>query len=252
MKIALFAAASDDAKAAKRELKSLYGDVAPEEADVLVPLGGDGTMLETLHETMRLDKPVYGMNCGSVGFLLNPYRPQGLLERIAQAQEAEIYPLKMQAEDKYGKIYEAIAFNEVSLFREQRQAAKIKVQVDDAVRIDQLVCDGVMVATPAGSTAYNFSAGGPIIPLGGNVLALTPISAFRPRRWRGALIPFDQEVAFEITEPGKRPVSCTADFREFRDVVRVNVQQSRAMGVKLMFDPDHALDERILKEQFSV
>ena len=252
MKIAFFASSSEEVRAAKKELIGKYGEVAAEDADVIVTLGGDGTMLETMHHTMDLDTPVYGINFGSVGFLMNPYRPQELARRIKEAEQAVIHPLRMVARDKAGHEHELVAFNEVALFREQRQAAKISIDINDEECIAELVCDGLLVATPMGSTAYNFSAGGPIIPLGGNVLALTPISPFRPRRWRGALLPCQVDITLKIHETGKRPVSATADYKEIRDVVHVQLHQSRSIGRKLLFDPDHALEDRILKEQFAV
>ena len=254
-KFTFWSSSTEKATVAKKALVGLYGDVPLKEADALIVLGGDGSMLEAMHETLPYDKPVYGLNYGSVGFLMNPSHEddfEKLPERLKQARQTEIYPLRMAATDKYGKTYEAVAFNEVSLFREQRQAAKMKVFVNGDEHIEELVCDGALVATPAGSTAYNFSAGGPILPLNANLLALTPISAFRPRRWKGALLPQDVEIEIEIIEPGHRPVSATADFKEFRDVVKVSVRQSQGIRKILMFDPDHALGDRILREQFVI
>lgn len=252
MKLAFFAAPGGEAQSAKKELVKLYGNVSEDEADIIVALGGDGTMLETLHHTIELNKPVYGMNRGSVGFLTNPYEAENLPERLADVLDIIIHPLRMNVVDKYGKTYEALAFNEVSLFREQRQAAKIKVSVNTVERIPELVCDGILVSTPAGSTAYNLSASGPILPLDANVLALTPISPFRPRRWRGAILPNTADFEFEVLEPGKRPVSATADNKEFRDVQKLSVHESRSIGRSLLFNPDHGLYERILTEQFIV
>jgi NAD+ kinase len=249
-KLTFFASETSEAQSALQILQNQYGDVGREKANVAVVLGGDGTLLETLHDVHNIGLPVYGMNCGSVGFLLNPFRPENLLDRIEQAHTVDIFPLHMKAVDQSGKEYDALAFNEVSLLRETRQAAKLKISVDDIERIPELVCDGILLATPAGSTAYNLSAHGPIIPLSANVLALTPISAFRPRRWRGALLPHHLGVRIDIINNQKRPVSATADFTEIRDVQTVIIKQSEAKGCTLLFDPDHNLEERILKEQF--
>ena len=207
-------------------------------------------MLEILHRQLDSGTPVYGMNRGSVGFLMNEFREDGLLERLERAQAVALHPLRMAAETVAGEEVTADAFNEVSLLRETRQTAKIRITVDETPRLDELICDGVLVATPAGSTAYNLSAHGPIIPLGAGVLALTPISAFRPRRWRGALLPEKATVTFEVLEPRKRPVSAVADSTEVRDVARVRVHQARSSSVSLLFDPEHNLEERILREQF--
>jgi NAD+ kinase len=219
--------------------------------DVLVVLGGDGFMLETLHKFVGRNIPVYGMNCGSVGFLLNHYRIDNFVERLNNARATVLHPLRMFARTVNGKEHELLAFNEVSLYRESRQAAKIRVSVDHVVRIEEMVCDGVLVSSPAGSTAYNFSAGGPIIPLGSNVIALTPLSPFRPRRWRGALLPHDTSVHFEILEANKRPVSAVADFTEVRDVEWVAISEVLKTSFTLLFDPEHNLQERIIKEQFA-
>ncbi len=246
---ALVAAESDEAGAACRRLKARYATVEPEAADAVVALGGDGFMLETLHRYLDRGLPIYGMNCGTVGFLMNRFDEEGLPARLAAAEPVRLRPLAMQARDVYGKETQALAINEVSLLRESRQAARIAIRVDGVMRLPELVCDGVLVATPAGSTAYNLSAHGPILPLGSGVLALTPISAFRPRRWRGALLPHAAEVAFEVLDPQKRPVSAVADFTEVRDVVEVRVHEDRRT-LTLLFDPDHNLAERILAEQF--
>lgn len=251
LKIACFTADTDEARAARAALKNLYGEVDPQEADVIVVLGGDGTMLEALHKTIALDRPLYGMNRGSLGFLLNPWQAEGLPERLARSEGVTIHPLRMKTLCGDGMEYEAIAYNEVSLFRESRYAARIGVAVDSVERLPELVCDGILVSTPAGSTAYNLSAHGPILPLSANVLALTPISAFRPRRWRGALLPAAAKIRFEVLDPQKRPVSATADFTEIRDVAQVDVWPSESFGRTLLFDPDHGLAERILKEQFA-
>lgn len=249
-KLTFFAADTEEAQEALKDLKKQYKDVGAHDADIAIALGGDGTLLETIHATYESGLPIYGMNCGSVGFLLNPFRPENLLERLEAAHQVEIFPLRMTATDQQGKKHEAMAFNEVSLLRETRQAAKLKISVDNIERIPELVCDGILLATPAGSTAYNLSAHGPIIPLSANVLALTPISAFRPRRWRGALLPYHLRVKMEILNPEKRPVSATADSTEIRNVTTVEIRQSDSIGCTLLFDPDHNLEERILKEQF--
>ncbi len=254
-KFTFWSSSSKKALTAKKKLIEIYGNHSIEDADAVLVLGGDGSMLEALHDSLNINIPLYGLNYGSVGFMMNPVRVDEfdhLPARMEKAMLTDIYSLKMEATDKYGKTYEAVAFNEVSLFREQRQAAKMKIFVNGEERIPELVCDGVMVATPAGSTAYNFSAGGPILPLSANVNALTPISAFRPRRWKGALLPQSVTIDIEIIEPGHRPVSATADFKEFRDVVKVSIRQSEGIKKTLMFDPDHALSERILREQFII
>jgi NAD+ kinase len=246
-------AASDrpEAQDACERLRSLYGAAPPEEADVIVALGGDGFMLETLHRFMGTNKPIYGMNRGSVGFLMNDYAEEGLLERVSAAERAVIHPLVMTTTDMAGQQRRALAINEVSLLRETRQTAKLRIRVDGKVRMDELVCDGALVCTPAGSTAYNFSAHGPIIPLSGQVLALTPISAFRPRRWRGALLPHTAKVTFEILEADKRRVSAVADNQEVRDVCIVEVAEDRSIDLEMLFDAGRSLEERVLSEQFS-
>jgi NAD+ kinase len=249
-KIHFHAAETEEGALALHDQCAAHGQVSPEEADVIVALGGDGTLLEALHSHHGLGKPFYGMNRGSVGFMLNPYRPHDLQERIAKALKVTLRPLSMLACKDGDKEIEAIAFNEVSLLRQLHNAAKIKITIDKVERLQELVCDGILLSTPAGSTAYNLSAHGPIIPLKGNVLALTPISAFRPRRWRGALVPSHVTVRFEILEIPKRPVSATADFTEVRDVHWVEICQSKEISVDLLFDPNHTLEERILKEQF--
>ena len=251
-RIAFLAAQTDPAQAARTELLARYGDVAPDQATAIVALGGDGFMLETLHRFLGRGIAVYGMNRGSVGFLMNDYVTDDLPARIAQAQAATLHPLRMLAEVTDGAPVEALAINEVSLLRETRQAAKIRIIVDGKVRIAELICDGILLSTPAGSTAYNLSAHGPIVPLGANLLPLTPISAFRPRRWRGALLPTDARVVFEVIEAEKRPVAAVADYTEVRDVRRVTVWEDRAVTLTLLFDPDHNLSERIIAEQFTV
>lgn len=251
-KLSFFAADTKTAQSALADLKKEHEDVGIDNADILVALGGDGTLLESLHKVNNRQLPVYGMNCGSVGFLLNPYRPKKLTANLSKAEPVNIYPLAMTVTDMDGTKHEALAFNEVSLLRQTRQAAKLKISIDNVERIDELVCDGILLATPAGSTAYNLSAHGPIIPLSANVLALTPISAFRPRRWRGALIPSHSTVTIEISNPSKRPVSATADSTEVRNIKTIEIKQSDSYGRTLLFDPDHHLEERILKEQFEV
>ena len=247
---ALVAAETDEARAAAARLSADYKTVPPEEAEAIVALGGDGLMLETLHRFIDRGTPIYGMNCGSVGFLMNEYREDGLPERLAQAESVALHPLRMAAETVNGQRLDALAINEVSLLREERQAAKLRIAVDGVVRLEELVCDGALVSTPAGSTAYNLSAHGPIVPIGAPLLALTPISAFRPRRWPGALLPHRAVVSFEVLEAGKRPVSATADYTEVRDVARVEVREDRSVSLNLLFDPGHNLEERILLEQF--
>jgi NAD+ kinase len=251
-RIAFTAAATDLAGDARARLTARYGDCPFDEADVIVPLGGDGFMLETLHHVLGRPTPVYGMNCGSVGFLMNPFSEERLIERLQAAQEVELHPLRMHAITATGAVEEALALNEVSLLRQLHQTAKIRITVDGTVRLAELMCDGVLVSTPAGSTAYNLSAHGPIVPLSANLLPMTPISAFRPRRWRGALLPSTAEVQFEILEPEKRPVAAVADSHEVRDVVSVAVSEDRMVGVMVLFDPDQGLSERIIAEQFTV
>ncbi|WP_259783003.1 NAD kinase [Aestuariispira ectoiniformans] len=250
-KIAVLASETDKAHAAMRELQSRYETVPPEDAEIIIALGGDGFMLHTLRDYVGSEKAIYGLNRGTIGFLMNEYRPDALGKRLAEAQTVKLHPLRMRTVTQNGDTIEAIAINEVSLFRETRQAARIDIRIDGVVRLHNLVCDGVMVATPAGSTAYNLSAHGPILPFGSGVLALTPISPFRPRRWRGALLPQNAKIEFEVIENRKRPVSAVADDTEVRDVVSVSIQQDRETGVKILFDPEHNLEERILKEQFT-
>lgn len=249
-KIAIVAADNQAAQDALAELKKRYGSVAPTKADTIIALGGDGFMLETLHRYIRRQVPIYGMHRGSIGFLMNNYDSDNLLERLDSAMQVHLHPLRMRARTASGRERQALAINEVSLLRETRQAAKLQISVDGITRIDELICDGALVSTPAGSTAYNLSAHGPIIPLGAGLLALTPISAFRPRRWRGALLPSTASVTFDILEAKKRPVSAVADYTEVRDVVRVHVVEDPKVTLTLLFDPEHNLDERIVKEQF--
>ena len=240
----------EKASEAARRLAALYGQASQEDADIIVALGGDGFMLQTLHDTMDSGKLLYGMNQGSVGFLLNEYREEGLRERIEAAVEHHIHPLEMTATDSSGEKVHAYAINEVSVLRQSYQAAKLKVLVDGRVRLEELICDGLMVATPAGSTAYNLSAHGPILPLEAPLLALTPVSAFRPRRWRGALLPNRVTVEMEVLEPSKRPVNAVADHTEVKSVQRVVIRETDKVTARILSDPDHSWDDRILAEQF--
>ncbi|MDQ3494085.1 MAG: NAD kinase [Pseudomonadota bacterium] len=251
-RIAFLASQADDAQDALAAMIARYGQQAPEGADVLCALGGDGFMLQTLHRHGALGKPVFGMKHGGVGFLMNQHREDDLLTRIEAAEPAVLRPLEMVAQTESGSSTGSLAYNEVSLLRQTRQAAHLAIELNGQTRLEELVCDGVMLATPAGSTAYNYSAHGPILPLGSSVIALTPIAAFRPRRWRGALLKADTEVRFRVLDPYKRPVSATADSHEVRDVVEVTIRESRDRTVTLLFDPEHNLEERILSEQFVV
>ncbi len=249
-KIAFIASEVSEAREALDRLVKQYGNVPPGEADAIVALGGDGLMLETLHRFINDRIPIYGMNRGSVGFLMNEYQEDDLKARLAQAEISRIHPLSMVAYDSVGKARKAIAINEVSLFRETYQAAKLKISVDSKIRMDELICDGVLVATPAGSTAYNLSAYGPILPINAPLLAVTPISPFRPRRWRGALLPNRAHITIHVLEQSKRPVAAVADHVEMRKVARVEIDEARNIELLMMFDPGHNLDERILSEQF--
>jgi NAD+ kinase len=248
--IAFTASERPEAQEGRARLAARYGEVPVSKAEVIVALGGDGFMLETFHEHMSLGLPIYGMNRGSVGFLMNDYSEYGLLERIAAADRAVIHPLRMTATDVHGKIHVALAINEVSLLRQTRQTAKLRISIDGKLRLSELSCDGALVSTPAGSTAYNLSAHGPIIPLDARVLALTPISAFRPRRWRGALLAHTAKVTFEILEAAKRPVSAVADNLEVRDVLDVHIAEDRDVSLHMLFDEGRSLEERVLAEQF--
>ena len=248
--IAFLASGSDAAQKALTELKERYRSAPLNWADVIVALGGDGFMLETLHEQLDRKIPIYGMNCGTVGFIMNQLRIENLPERLEAAQKVAIHPLNMKAETVTGETHHGLAMNEVSLLRQSRQAAKFRILIDGIERMDCLICDGAMVATPAGSTAYNLSAHGPIVPIGANLLALTPISAFRPRRWRGALLPNTTTVTFDVLEAPKRPVSATAAYTEVREVARVEVSEEKSVTMNLLFDPEHNLEERIITEQF--
>ncbi len=244
---------ASDAPVAQEALVALsaqYGDVPADQAEVIVALGGDGFMLDTLHATRGLDVPVYGMNCGTVGFLMNTFGAERLPARLAAAEETVINPLRMRAEGVDGSMHEALAINEVSLLRAGPQAAKLRISVDGKVRLEELICDGALLATPAGSTAYNYSAHGPILPIGSDVLALTAMSAFRPRRWRGALLPKSALVRFDVLEPEKRPVMADADSRGVRNVVSVEIRSEDQIRHRILFDPGHGLEERLIREQF--
>jgi len=249
-RVSFLASESPVAQAARRELSALYGHVPPAEAEVIVALGGDGFMLQALHGTEHLPVPTYGMNRGTVGFLMNEYSIVGLQARLAAAEETIINPLAMRAGTVDGAITRALAINEVSLLRAGPQAARLRISVDGRVRLDELVCDGALVSTPAGSTAYNYSAHGPILPIGAEALALTAIAPFRPRRWRGALLPKRARVRFDVLEPDKRPVMADADSRSVRNVVWVEIESEPMGAHRLLFDPGHGLEERLLREQF--
>jgi NAD+ kinase len=249
-RIAFVSSSAAEAQAAKQHLTSRYGKADPNDADVIVALGGDGFMLQTLHRFMQSGKPIYGMHRGTVGFLMNEFHDDDLTARLAAARTTVIHPLVMCATDAQGQRREHLAFNEVSLFRQTYQAAKLAIHIDDKPRLAELVADGVLVSTPAGSTAYNLSAQGPIIPINAPLLALTPISPFRPRRWRGALLPDAAKVTIEVLEADKRPVAAVADHDEVRHVRRVDIRMDRGVSVSILFDPGHSLDERILSEQF--
>jgi NAD+ kinase len=250
-RLAFVCASTSTAREAKARLEQIYGAVPTAEADIIVALGGDGLMLQALHRNMRRLKPIYGMNLGTVGFLLNTYKEANLLKRLKKARQVTLTPLRMLATNTRGKCSEVLAINEVSLLRSSRQTARIEVAVDGQKRLPELHCDGVLVATPAGSTAYNLSAHGPILPLGAGLLALTPINAFRPRRWRGALLPRTSRVEFTILDPKKRPVAAAADSVEIANVAHVEVTEASDTKLTLLFDPEHDLEERILKEQFA-
>lgn len=249
MKVHFYTADTPKAQEGEHSLVKRYGNTPIDKADAVVALGGDGLMLRALHDSLAHKKPVFGMNRGSVGFLLNEYREDGLMERLQKAHPVQINPLRMHARTKDGKMHDALAINEVSLLRETRQTAKLRIKIDGVTRLEELSCDGIIVATPAGSTAYNLSAQGPIIPLNAGIMALTPLSAFRPRRWRGALLPLSSRIVIEILEASKRPVSAVADFTEIRDVESVEIWRDNT-EISLLFDPEMNLDERIIKEQF--
>ncbi len=249
-KIAFVASDADDARKAEIRLKKIYAHCSPDIADVIVALGGDGLMLSTAHKYMNAGIPIYGMHRGSIGFLMNEYREDNLLERLQAAEVTEIHPLGVITTRVDGEQQKARAINEVSLLRQTHQTAKVRISIDGKVRMEELICDGLLVATPAGSTAYNLSAYGPILPINSPLLALTTISPFRPRRWRGALLPNEAQIRIDILEPDKRPVSATADHVEFRDISRVDIAEDRDATNLMLFDHGHNLDERILREQF--
>lgn len=249
-KIAFYASPAPLAQKAKKALGERHGDVAAEEADVIVALGGDGYMLKTLHETQSLPAPVYGMNRGTVGFLMNEYSPEHLMGRLADAEEAVIHPLRMQAHCADGSEFEALAINEVAMLRAGPQAAKLQISVDGRVRLSELVCDGALLSTPAGSTAYNYSAHGPILPIGAEILALTAIAAFRPRRWRGALLPMAAHLRIDVLEPQKRPVTASADGKQSKEILSVDIFSAPDQKHRILFDPGHGLEERLISEQF--
>lgn len=251
LKIAFLASDAPVAQTARAALIGRYGDVPPEGADVIVALGGDGFMLRTLHATQDLQAPVYGMNRGTIGFLMNEYSESGLIERLREAEEEVINPLAMKAKDQAGAVHEALAINEVSLLRAGPQAARLRITVDGRLRLAELVCDGALVATPAGSTAYNYSAHGPILPIGSDVLALTAIAAFRPRRWRGALLPKSARVRFDVVEADKRPVMADADSISINDIDWVEIRSDPSIRHRILFDPGHGLEERLISEQFT-
>ena len=248
--IAFLSSGTPDADAAFDRLSATYGNLDPDAAEVVVALGGDGLMLQVLHRFMGSGKPIYGMNRGSVGFLMNEYSEDGLHERLAAAESSMVHPLVMTVVDRDGTVSTARAINEVSLLRQSSQVAKVRILVDGRERLGELVADGLLVATPAGSTAYNLSANGPILPLDAPLMALTPISAFRPRRWRGALLSDQMRVLVEVLEAEKRPVAATADHYEIKDVRSIEIAMDHATGLVLLSDPGHSLDERILREQF--
>jgi NAD+ kinase len=248
--VAFVASPTPEAQEACAALSKAYPHVDPESADVIVALGGDGLMLQTLHRFMGTAKPIYGMNKGTVGFLMNEFREDDLLDRLAEAHRSVVHPLLMSARDTAGRTHTARAINEVSMLRQKHQAAKLRISVDARVRLEELIADGLLIATPAGSTAYNLSVNGPILPLNATLLALTPISAFRPRRWRGALLPDHARIRIKVIEAERRPVSAVADHTEFRDICEVDVSMDHSVDLVMLHDPGHSLDERILREQF--
>lgn len=249
-RISFLASEAPDARRALTKLAKRFGNASAESADVVVALGGDGLMLQTMHKFTSSGIAIYGMNRGSVGFLMNNYKEKDLIEHLHNAELTSISPLKMRATGHDGKIHQGLAYNEVSLLRQRSQAAKLKITIDGQARLDELICDGLLVATPVGSTAYNLSAHGPILPIGSPLLALTPISAFRPRRWRGAILPHDAKVQLTILESDKRPVAAVADHLEVRNVATVEIAEDKKRSVKILFDPGHSLAERVLNEQF--
>jgi NAD+ kinase len=249
-RIAFVASPAPEAKAALKRLVKLYGNVTPSKAEVVVALGGDGLMLRTLRHAMKAGRPIYGMHRGTVGFMMNEYREKGLRERLQAAHTSVIHPLVMRARDVKGKLHEHYAINEVSLFRQTYQVARVAISVDGKERMPELMADGVLVATPAGSTAYNLSAQGPIIPINASLMAVTPISPFRPRRWRGALLPDMARVSLRVIDPDRRPVAAVADHAEVRSVREVDIRMDHSISMQMLFDPGHSLEERILGEQF--
>lgn len=249
-RIAFVASEVPEAIEAQAALIKRYGETEPNKADAIVALGGDGFMLQTLHRFINDKIPIYGMNRGSVGFLMNDYKEEDLIARLSAAEISRIHPLSMIATDAAGKAHKSLAINEISLFRQRYQAAKLQIAIDGKVRLEELICDGILVSTPAGSTAYNLSAHGPILPIKSSLLAVTPISPFRPRRWRGALVPNRVHITITVLEDAKRPVSAVADHFETRDVVKVDIEQARAIDLFMMFDREHGLEERVLAEQF--
>ena len=251
LRIGFAASETPVAQTARAVLTARYGDAPLENADIIVALGGDGFMLQTLHSTEHLAAPVYGMNRGTVGFLMNKYNENDLVERLEAAEETDVHPLSMCATGVDGTVHKALAINEVSLLRAGAQAAKLRITVDGRLRMDTLVCDGALVATPAGSTAYNYSAHGPVLPIGSDVLALTAVAAFRPRRWRGALLPRTACVRFDVLEPDKRPVMAEADSRSFANVTSVVIKSESSVVHRILFDPGHGLEERLISEQFT-
>ncbi len=249
-KIAFVAAENPEAVQAEAYLKARYQHVNPDDADIIVALGGDGFMLHTLHEYKNAKLSFYGMNRGSIGFLMNAYEPDVLMKRLESAKPVDLHPLQMTVTLANGSVETAEAINEVSLLRQTQQAAKIRIVINGVTRLEELICDGILVSTPAGSSAYNLSAHGPIVPIGSDILCVTPISAFRPRRWRGALLDHSAVVRFEMLEADKRPVSACADYTEIRDVVAVDVREDRSSFVRILFDEEQDLQERMIKEQF--
>jgi NAD+ kinase len=248
--IAFLASSTPEARQAAGRLSKRYGQADPEKADIIVVLGGDGFMLQTLHRIMKNPRPIYGMNFGSVGFLMNDFREDDLITHLEAAHRSILHPLRMNVHNAQGETHQAYAINEVAMLRQRHQAARLRIKVDGHVRLEELIADGVLVATPAGSTAYNFSVNGPIIPLSAPLLALTPISAFRPRRWHGALLPDEAKIQIDVLESKKRPVSAVADHTEIRYVTHVEVAMDHSIALTILHDPGHSFEERILNEQF--
>lgn len=249
-KIAFIAASNDFAQMSKKQLEYVYESTQPEKADIIIALGGDGFMLRALRRYVDLKTPIYGMNRGTIGFLMNKYQELDLIERITSAKLVKLHPLTMIVKQKSGEVYSASAINEISLLRASHQAARLSIEIDNVKRVDELIADGVLVATPAGSTAYNLSAHGPIVPLGSGLLALTPISPFRPRHWKGALLPSSMKFVIENLDPRKRPINAFADDQEVRNAVRIEIFEDESITHQVLFDSDHHLEERILREQF--